>query len=154
MFKKRLPLLLTFLAGTLPIFSFLFRTPSVPALGGDPEANGIKQISDTFETWMVILFAGALLLGVVNVFQVNLKKISNRAKGWIYSVVFLSALLITAFFGLFDVGRAVYVNSVLSQAAREGARLGSTEAVWVAVPNAGCVSSRSAITSSNPGAHV
>ena len=57
-------------------------------------------------------------------------------------------------FGLFDVGRAVYVNSVLSQAAREAARLGSTEAGWVGVPNPGCVGDRSAITSSNPGAHV
>lgn len=57
-------------------------------------------------------------------------------------------------FGLFDAGRAVYVNSVLSQAAREGARLGATEAGWVGVPDPGCVSDESAITATNPGAHV
>ncbi|MGD8684218.1 MAG: pilus assembly protein [Chloroflexota bacterium] len=57
-------------------------------------------------------------------------------------------------FGAFDVGRAVYTNSVLSQAAREGARLGATEAGWVGVPDPGCVSEAGAITASNPGAHV
>ena len=31
-------------------------------------------------------------------------------------------------FGLIDVGRYVYMNTVLSQAAREGARLGAAEA--------------------------
>lgn len=34
-------------------------------------------------------------------------------------------------FGLVDVGRIVYANSTLSQAAREGARLASVEAYWV-----------------------
>jgi Flp pilus assembly protein TadG len=33
-------------------------------------------------------------------------------------------------FGLIDVGRLVYLNSTLSQAAREGARLGSVEASY------------------------
>ena len=68
------------------------------------------------------------------------------------------ALVIPVFlmllFGLLDVGRAVYANSVLSQAAREGARLGAAEASWVGVPDPGCVSHAGAITSTNPGAHV
>ena len=34
-------------------------------------------------------------------------------------------------FGLIDVGRFVYTGSVLSQAAREGARVGSVEASWM-----------------------
>ena len=34
-------------------------------------------------------------------------------------------------FGLLDVGRFVYLNSTLSQAAREGARLGAVEAGWL-----------------------
>lgn len=44
------------------------------------------------------------------------------------------ALVIPVFllvlFGLIDVGRFVYLNSTLSQAAREGARLGSVEASY------------------------
>jgi hypothetical protein len=57
-------------------------------------------------------------------------------------------------FGLFDVGRLVYTNSALSQAAREGARLAATEAAWIGVPGAGCVSDPSGIKAGNPGAHV
>jgi Flp pilus assembly protein TadG len=34
-------------------------------------------------------------------------------------------------FGLIDMGRFVYMNSTLSQAAREAARLGAVEASWV-----------------------
>jgi TadE-like protein len=58
------------------------------------------------------------------------------------------------FFGLFDVGKLVYTNSVLSQAAREGARLGATEAAWIGVPGDGCVTDAASISSGNPGAHV
>jgi hypothetical protein len=56
--------------------------------------------------------------------------------------------------GIFDVGRAVYTNSALSQAAREGARLAAAEASWVGVTGSGCVADAGAIGSSNPGAHV
>jgi Flp pilus assembly protein TadG len=41
-------------------------------------------------------------------------------------------------FGLIDGGRLVYLSSTLSQAAREGARLGSVEAGWIASTDAGC----------------
>jgi Flp pilus assembly protein TadG len=41
-------------------------------------------------------------------------------------------------FGLVDGGRLVYHHSVLSQAAREGARLASVEASWIGSTDAGC----------------
>jgi len=41
-------------------------------------------------------------------------------------------------FGLIDVGRLVYMNSVLSQAAREGARLASVEASWLGSSDPSC----------------
>jgi hypothetical protein len=60
-------------------------------------------------------------------------------------------------FGLIDVGRFVYTDATLSQAAREGARLAATEAPWVGVPsiasNPGCVTTPSAIAGT-PGGHV
>lgn len=63
-------------------------------------------------------------------------------------------------FGLIDGGRYVYTDSVMSQSAREGARLGSVETPWVMTntpaPNdPSCVASAAAINPSvNPGAHV
>jgi len=41
-------------------------------------------------------------------------------------------------FGLIDGGRLVYQHSVLSQAAREGARLASVEASWIGSTGTGC----------------
>ncbi len=60
-------------------------------------------------------------------------------------------------FGLIDVGRLVYTNSMVSQAAREGARVAAVQARWIGATtadDAGCVATASAITSANPGAHV
>ena len=60
-------------------------------------------------------------------------------------------------FGLIDGGRYVYMNSVLSQAAREGARVGAAEASWISkttTDDPSCVAAESSITAANPGAHV
>jgi hypothetical protein len=63
-------------------------------------------------------------------------------------------VFVLAVVGLFDVGRLVYVNSTLSQAAREGARVAATEAAWVGLSSHGCVADAGSIGSGNPGAHV
>ena len=47
-------------------------------------------------------------------------------------------LFLFMLFGLLDVGRFVYLNATLSQAAREGARLGSVEASWMSSADPGC----------------
>ncbi len=41
-------------------------------------------------------------------------------------------------FGLIDMGRYVYMNSTLSQAVREGARVAAVEAFWMGRPDASC----------------
>jgi len=41
-------------------------------------------------------------------------------------------------FGIIDLGRYVYMNSTLSQAAREGARVASVEASWVGSTDTRC----------------
>jgi len=59
--------------------------------------------------------------------------------------------------GLIDLGRFVYTDSALSQAAREGARVGAAEAGWVGLfgpQSPGCVLLPGDIGAGNPGAHV
>ncbi|MGH2466874.1 MAG: TadE/TadG family type IV pilus assembly protein [Candidatus Limnocylindrales bacterium] len=63
----------------------------------------------------------------------------RRARG--QSLVEFSLILpifLLVVFGLIDGGRFVYMNSVLSQAAREGARVASVEASWLGSTAAGC----------------
>lgn len=69
-----------------------------------------------------------------------------------FAVVLPVFLLIV--FGLVDVGRLVYTNATLSQAAREGARLAAAEARWIGSSHPACVADESGITSGRPGAHV
>jgi hypothetical protein len=63
-------------------------------------------------------------------------------------------VFLLAVFGLLDVGRLVYTNSALSQAAREGARLGATEAARIGASSPACVDDASFIGAANPGAQV
>ena len=62
-------------------------------------------------------------------------------------------VFILLLFGLLDVGRYVYMNSVLSQAAREGARVAAAEASWIGKTisdDPSCVPSAALITGSTP----
>ncbi len=92
MFKKQLPLMFTFLAGLIPLVAFFISTPR----------NFLQHTNDTLEQWMLVIAGFALLLGVVNVFQMNLKKISNRSKGWLNSLWLLLSLIIAGVFGVLD----------------------------------------------------
>src|SRR5262245_6572072 len=64
----------------LPVVSFF--------LNGGP----IKTASDGLETWMIIIAGFALVLGVVNVTQVNVRKIQRREAGWPNAVALLVGL--------------------------------------------------------------
>lgn len=63
--------------------------------------------------------------------------------------IFMALLL-----GVVEFGRSAYIDNVLSQAAREAARLAAVEARWIGDTEISCVASPGLITSSNPGAHV
>lgn len=84
-----------------------------------------------------------------------LRRPTRQAAGQslVETALILPVFLLTLF-GLIDVGRLVYTNAALSQASREGARLGAAEAAWVGRTDLACVSSPSAIGAGNPGAHV
>ena len=83
----------------------------------------------------------------------------DRARG---QALVETALILPVFFlllfGLIDGGRYVYTDSVMSQAAREGARVASVEALWVGktvTQDPSCVLTAGAINPAvNPGSHV
>lgn len=81
--RLTLPLLLTAVAGLIPIVAFM----------ASPQTEWIQNSKDELEQWMVIIAAFALLLGVVNVVQSNVKKIERRQKGWQYGAYLLAGLI-------------------------------------------------------------
>lgn len=88
--KLRLPLALTFLVGLVPIVTF-FLTERVP---------GVAYVRDNVEGFMVIIAGFALLLGVVNVIQSNVKKIERRREGWPFSISLLTGLIVMGTIGI------------------------------------------------------
>jgi Flp pilus assembly protein TadG len=81
---------------------------------------------------------------------------AHRGQAMVEMALVLPIFLLVLF-GLIDVGRLVFTNSMLSQAAREGARVAAVQARWMGMTSAndaGCVAAASAITATNPGAHV
>jgi hypothetical protein len=85
--KRQVPLLLTFLAGTIPIIAFFV-----------PERH-VGLVSTTLDSWLIIVAGFALLLGVVNVVQMNANKIRRQSSGWPYAIVLLAGLAMMGFFG-------------------------------------------------------
>ncbi len=57
--------------------------------------------------------------------------VPDEAGQGLVELALILPVFLLVLFGIFDVGRAVYTNSALSQAAREGARLAAVEAAWV-----------------------
>jgi len=78
--KRQVPLILTFIAGLLPVLAMFSPHPYVTTVTG------------RVDQWLVIIYAFAVLLGVVSVVQSNAKKIRRRAEGWPYAIVLLTGL--------------------------------------------------------------
>lgn len=96
--KIQLPLFLTLLAGLIPIVAFF----------ASPDAHQIQFTKDRLEKYMVIIASFALMLGVINVVQSNVRKIEKRHTGWQYGAFLLAGLLsmaISGILGTIKVGR-------------------------------------------------
>ena len=67
----------------------------------------------------------------------SLSRTWGRGQGLVEFALVLPIFLLMLF-GLIDGGRLVYQNTVVSQAAREGARVGAVEASWMGKSDPGC----------------
>lgn len=93
--RSTLPLVVTFVVGVLMIGEFF-----VPHYG-------YHLVTEEILEWGLILAAGAFVLGLINMVQVNLPKIVNREKDWPYKVVMLVSLAATLAVGFIGgVGRS------------------------------------------------
>lgn len=97
--RRTLPVILCFIVGTFMVLSFY--TP-------DP---GVSKFREDLGGWLVIISSFALALGLASLLYMHTGKIRRQAPGWGFSVVTLTALTITASFGVFggmDPGAPIY----------------------------------------------
>lgn len=88
--KRLIPLWITGIAGIVLIASYFV-----------PYAQGLGELTSI---WFDILAGFAFILGGGNLLKVHLKKVSDKAAGWGYSVILLASFLITLFVGLGKIG--------------------------------------------------
>jgi hypothetical protein len=88
--KRLIPLWITAIAGVVLIVSYFI--PFTQSWGEDTAI------------WFDILAGIAFILGGGNILKIHLKKISDQASGWGYSVILLAAFLLTMFVGLGKIG--------------------------------------------------
>ena len=88
MFRKRIPMLITTMAGLFLIAKFFLNIPI------------LTRIANEIEQWCVVIFAFALILGVGNILRFNLMGIVRKKPDWQYRVILLAAMFITMSAGL------------------------------------------------------
>jgi hypothetical protein len=89
--RSRIPLLVAFVAGMVPILSLYIPRGFLSGDGG---------MSPRLDQWLIIVAGFALLLGIVNVVQNNSRKIARRESGWLFSGILLAGLFATGSFGI------------------------------------------------------
>jgi hypothetical protein len=90
--RARLPLLVAFFAGLIPIVSLYVPKNFI---------SGDTGMSPRLDQWLIIVAAFALLLGIVNVFQNSTRKVARREAGWPFSLVLMIGLVITGGSGIY-----------------------------------------------------
>jgi hypothetical protein len=88
--KRTIPLFITAIGGFVLIIAFFL--PRTQSWG------------ESAAIWFDILAAIAFVLGGGNLMKIHLKKVSDRTKGWAYSVITLIAFLATLTIGLGKIG--------------------------------------------------
>ncbi len=88
--KRTIPLMITAVGGILLIVATF-----IPAT---------KDWGEKATIWFDILAGIAFILGGVNLLMIHLSKVSDRKKGWAYSLITLLSFLTMLFAGLFKIG--------------------------------------------------
>jgi len=98
---RRGPLLVTFLSGFA--VAALFFIPNYKA-----QAFNSKLLE-----WTLVVYAFALILGSMSLWNSHARKVRTRAEGWIYSIVTLSSLAVITVLGIWKgVGEGTPVGAI------------------------------------------
>lgn len=85
--KRTIPLIVSFIIGLAMVGEFF-----IPH-------HQYRAMTNEFLEWGLVLSAGAFLLGLINLVQVNLPKVRQRARDWQYKAIMLIALVVTLVIG-------------------------------------------------------
>ncbi|MCX7765516.1 MAG: hypothetical protein N2246_02265 [Candidatus Sumerlaeia bacterium] len=85
--RRQIPFLITTFVGVFMTAKFFLKL------------HLVENIANEIEQWGVIIIACAMVLGITNIFRINLLAIVRRRPDWQYKVILLASFLITAVSG-------------------------------------------------------
>jgi hypothetical protein len=86
--RKQLPMIIAFFAGMVIIVSFF------------SGKSFLTSFRSNVQVWVSIIGGFTLLLGVVSITSVNFSKVKTRQKDWLYKLILLICLAVSAGFGI------------------------------------------------------
>lgn len=87
MIQRQIPIFLAFLGGAIMLLDYFIAHPY------------LAWLRENLTNWARIGFTFALFLGIINLVQVNLKKVARQSAGWGYNAVLLICVMVTMGFG-------------------------------------------------------
>lgn len=107
--KREIPILLTVVCGLLITWAFfapayVMGPDGQPVLDaqGNPQSHVSNAVNSELNTWALVLFSMAFLLGIANLVRINLKDVAARHPDSVYKVILLVSLFGFLFIGLVD----------------------------------------------------
>lgn len=88
LFKRQIPLIIAFIVGIVMLIQYYI-----------PHTKSQELLSE-FTTWAMIIGAFALVIGLSSLLHMHIGKIRRLAPGWGYSLITVTALVVTAGVGI------------------------------------------------------
>ena len=97
--RKELPIAICAVAALIYVVS-TYISPTVFPAG--PEL--VRELN----VWYLLVFACAFAVGLVNLAQIHIRRITQRREGWQFSIILMSFMTLMLVLGVFTTGRGTY----------------------------------------------
>jgi hypothetical protein len=120
LYKIQLPIYLTAILGILIILEHFFPMPNV-----------VSNFNVTMRSFVTVVAAAALMLGIIFLTIAHARTISQQKGGWYYSIFYMISLLITIGLGLISVRNESFLWIYDNMTSAIGAALYSLTAFYI-----------------------
>jgi hypothetical protein len=120
LYKLQIPIYLTAIFGILMVIEYFFPMP-----------GAVTNINVTLRSYVTIVSAAAMMLGVVILTIAHVRNITTQKSGWYYNIIYVISLLITIGFGLIGVRNETFLWIYNNMTAPIGAALYSLTAFYI-----------------------
>ena len=118
--RIKLPIYLTALLGILMIIEFFFPMPEY-----------VIGVNVTLRSFVTIVSAAALILGIIILTIAHVRKISRQERDWYYSIIYIVALVVTGGLGLMGIRNTNFLWIYNNMTAPIGVALYSLTAFYI-----------------------